>query len=642
MDQKYKNLYVAWDNYIKNGKIDFNVVRPMIYRSWERCTQDNIEPFELKPVIGNKEKRRKNTLLEKTAEPYMEMVNKLTKNSGFIILLVDNKGYVLKLIGDDEVVQAAKKTYLIPGANRLESFAGTNAISLALTEKKPVQIFGPEHYNYHYHNWTCSAAPIKDADNGIIGVLNMSGHYSLIHKHTLGIVVSTVRAIERDLCLQKTHQSLLLANNYLEEVLNSVSDGLFAIDNNNKVVHVNEVAAKILQENKSKIVNKSIDETIGQTKYSKEFLNKVLLDKEVIINKGKAKFSCLLNNMPIKDGDNVLGSVVTLREKKKVHKLVHRFAGTTASYSFEDIIGESQPAKECVTISKTVAKTDCKILIEGESGVGKELFAQAIHNYGHRRNKPFVALNCSAIPSELFESELFGYEEGAFTGARKSGKPGKFELAEEGTLFLDEISNMSLEMQAKILRVLQEESLTRVGGTDSIPLNVRIIAATNRVLFKLVEENMFREDLYYRLSVVTIKIPALSERKDDIPLFVKHISKNVCNRTGKIINGFSDEFINALIQHDWPGNIRELENVIERAIILTKNSYLTKDSLPEYLRCETDQVLQTSSQANDKSLKRIEYEVIKKVLDETNGNVTQAAKVLGVSRNTVYNKLKGF
>lgn len=257
---------------------------------------------------------------------------------------------------------------------------------------------------------------------------------------------------------------------------------------------------------------------------------------------------------------------------------------------------------------------------------------------------PFIAVNCSAIPKELIESELFGYEGGAFTGAKAKGKPGKFELAEGGTLFLDEISSMSLDMQAKLLRVLQENQLVRVGGINIIPLNVRVIAATNKDLNELIKAGSFREDLYYRLSIVTIKIPPLRERKEDIPVLIEHLSNKISNRVGIESVYLTQEVINLLTLYDWPGNVRELENVLERAIILAKGNEVDIDLLPDTITdikgFDKSIIKKPGFSRKGRMMEHLKIQTIKKALEITNGNVSKAARLLGISRNTIYNSLK--
>lgn len=633
MDNRYEKIYACWQEFVATGKIqDDSPVRQIILESWKRSREFGLDPYACKRLFKDlKVLREENRELIEVALPYMELVQSFVAGSGFVLILIDGEGYILQSIGDPEVIKKASQNNLAPGENRSEKVTGTNAISLTLASGKPIQIFGPEHYSENFHNWTCSSSPIKNSAGEIVGALNLSGHYSLLHKHTLGMVVSAVKAIERELTLVEAHREALEANKFLEAVVDSVSDGLLAAALDGNIIKMNSRVVEFLG---SKVSHLRDVITPGS-----------LLDD--MIQKGcdfterehyfpKKRSYGLITARTIKGTrDEAIGFLMTIKEKQKVHSLIHRMVGATASFSFKDIIGQSTAINECINLAETAAETDCKVLLEGESGTGKELFAQSIHNASKRKKGPFIAVNCSAIPRELIESELFGYEEGAFSGANKKGKPGRFELAEGGTLFLDEASSMSLDMQAKLLRVLQENSIMRLGGVNFIPLNVRLIVATNKDLTDLIKEGSFRQDLYYRLSVFTLRIPSLRERKEDIPLLVEHF----CRKSEQLLTGnpikVSPEVIQALKAYHWPGNIRELENVLERAIILSKGFLESVSFLPETFK-------KTGKSGTNAALELefVKENAIRDALNKTNGNITQAAKILGISRNTIYNKIK--
>ena len=291
-----------------------------------------------------------------------------------------------------------------------------------------------------------------------------------------------------------------------------------------------------------------------------------------------------------------------------------------------------------------VADTDFTVLILGESGTGKELVAGAIHRNSRRREGPFIRINCAAIPENLLESELFGYERGAFTGASNK-KLGKFELAHGGTLFLDEISEMPLGMQVKLLRVLQEKEFERVGGTRTIKVDTRIIAATNRNLAQMVDEGLFREDLYYRLNVVTIQVPPLRERKEDIRLLAAHFTKEAAAKLNKPVRGVSDEVIELFEAYDWPGNVRELKNVCDRAVVLARGLLITRDELPATLQPgfqESIGVKLGAGQTLQEILGDVERNIVLQALKEHNYNRTKTAQALGISRRTLYGKIKEY
>ena len=310
------------------------------------------------------------------------------------------------------------------------------------------------------------------------------------------------------------------------------------------------------------------------------------------------------------------------------HKLEDR-------YRFENIIAKSSKMQRIIEVIKVVAKSNATVLITGESGTGKELVARAIHSQSDRRSKPFVAVSCAALPESLLESELFGHEKGSFTGAYAQ-KKGKFEFANGGTLFLDEIGEMSANIQVHLLRVLEEKEFTRVGGNQPIKVDVRVISATNKALRKAIEKQEFREDLYYRLNVVSIELPPLRERKEDIPLLAEHFLHKFAAENRKEVTEFSPEVIESLLAYDWPGNIRELENSIERAIILSRDSSITTADLRQ------ENVSLVGSASIGKNLKEVEKTHILNILRETGENYSEAARILGVSRMTLYNKAKEY
>jgi DNA-binding NtrC family response regulator len=304
-------------------------------------------------------------------------------------------------------------------------------------------------------------------------------------------------------------------------------------------------------------------------------------------------------------------------------------------YRFENIIAKSSKMQRVIEVIKVVAKSNATVLITGESGTGKELVARAIHSQSHRRNKPFVAVSCAALPESLLESELFGHEKGSFTGAYAQ-KKGKFEFANGGTLFLDEIGEMSANIQVHLLRVLEEKEFTRVGGNDPIKVDVRVISATNKDLRKAIEKQEFREDLYYRLNVVNIELPPLRERKEDVPLLAEHFLNTFASENRKEVTGFTPEALEFLLDYGWPGNVRELENAIERAVILAKDSLIAAADFPQ------ENLSLAYSTTPRKNLKEVEKTHLLNVLRETGGNYSEAARILGISRMTLYNKAKEY
>lgn len=362
-----------------------------------------------------------------------------------------------------------------------------------------------------------------------------------------------------------------------------------------------------------------------------------------LYSRGKKSFRGIYNiNAVIIDG-KAEGFVLDFVDAKSAISDYNEIAYSESGIDFESIIGSSGPISEAIEQAKVAARSSSAVLITGESGTGKELFARAIHGSSKRKNHPFIAINCAAIPEALLESELFGYEEGAFTGAKKGGKLGKFELADRGTLFLDEIGDMSLHLQAKLLRVLQEKKIDKIGASSSTPVDVRILSATNRNLEEMVEKREFREDLFYRLNVIPIRVPPLRERMEDIPELVRSLASECAQNLGKKVEGFSDSVMNIIKAYEWPGNVRELQNVIEYCINMTKTGLIGLEDLPEKLRMPRPS---RQSHVNHEAivpLRELEKAEIQKALHayrDYKQDKEKAAQALGISRATLYRKIK--
>ncbi len=374
------------------------------------------------------------------------------------------------------------------------------------------------------------------------------------------------------------------------------------------------------------------------------------IHEEIAINTSERKAKFNVTVTPILDQEQVslIGLVIAIRELENVYHLVNKYTGMQARFTFKDIIAKSQQMRKLVNFAQNISDSPSTILIEAESGTGKEVFAQSIHNASSRRDKGFVAINCAAISDNLIESELFGYDDGAFTGAKKGGHPGKFELAHGGTLFLDEVGDMKPEVQVKLLRAIQEGAITRVGGEKTVPVDVRIIAATNKNLKEEVEKGNFRLDLFYRLSVIPLKIPALRERMEDLPSLIRFFLNKKSVRLQKEVPQIRYSTLQQFLDYDWPGNIRELENAIEQYVIL--DGEISFDSIKKEqlaLEQKSHQPINIPDADHDTALelttvKEMERKLILQTLRHFNNNMTQTAHSLGVSRNTLYLKLKKY
>lgn len=591
-----------------------------------------------------------NESLINTATPIIQNLYKIVKGSGFVIILTDGNGCILDLLGDSETVRDAKALNMIKGAYMAEDSVGTNAMGLAIQEDRPIQITAQEHFINAYHRWTCSSAPIHNSQGDIIGLINLTGKYNLVHPHTLGLVVAAVKSIEQDLKNTILNRELHETSRHLDAIINNLSFAVFTVDTEGYISRVNNTSCNLFGIERDTLRGKHISDYLDKWNDIWKVIScsNRILDEEIAIKNIPLKGTFMMNAMPIiLDDFNVHGVVLTFRDMKRVYKIVNKYTGMNAHYVFDDIIGTSESIRRVIDFARNVANSSSTILITGESGTGKEVFAQAMHNESSRRDSSFVAVNCGAIPESLIESELFGYEDGAFTGAKKGGRPGKFELANGGTLFLDEIGEMPMDMQVKLLRAIQEGEICRVGGSKTIPLDVRIIAATNKDLKELIDSNNFRLDLYYRLSVIPLKIPPLRERKEDIPLLIKFFMNSKAIKLNKEVPSIDSETYQMLLRYEWPGNIRELENFIEKTVNLNGQILLDVQNEQEFRKKYYGESSPLTNQENLKetklkSLADIECEAVCRTIELCNGNISKASKILGISRNTLYLKCKQY
>jgi PAS domain S-box-containing protein len=459
--------------------------------------------------------------------------------------------------------------------------------------------------------------------------------------------------------IKENNRKLVLTNNQLNNILQSMSDGVLMVDHQGIITQVNPSAEKIIGKTAQEMKGSPVkDVTVGKALCIEKMLAKQqsYYDVELMLDTAAGHIYCVSSGKPILDDQGTLnGGVILLRPMEKVQRLVNRFSGAQANFHFRNIIGNSAEIRETIRLASLAAPSMSTILLQGESGTGKEIFAQAIHNRSSRRKGPFVAVNCGAIPRELIASELFGYTEGAFTGAKRGGRPGKFELASGGTLFLDEIGDMPLEQQVALLRVLQDKRITRVGGDKMIPVDIRIICATNRDLKQEVEKGRFREDLYYRLNVITIELPPLRKRREDIPLLVDYFLKKIGQDWGAQIDSVEPEVMEYLTRYDWPGNVRELQNVVERMISMANGNTIGLNLLPPEIYNANDLAnsqekvvpvrmgrLSRERQNRKQLLAEKESQEIMELLTKHGGNVSRVARDMGVSRNTLYRKMKQY
>jgi transcriptional regulator of acetoin/glycerol metabolism len=504
----------AWEQYLEKDVLDSSLVRGAVASSWQRCRDLNVNPLltsgdDAEELRQLEQRRYEKEHLIQVARPFLRDLSYFVGKTDFQVILTDENGLLLEVAGDARAAARAQEVHLCAGADWSEARKGTNAIGTAIFERAPVQIHAWEHFRAENQFLTCSAAPIIDPAGNIVGVIDISGDCRHANPHTLGMVVASVHAIENQLRLEQAMNKLSIASRYSKALVHGITDGLLAIDTNGIVTEINARGGEIFGINPAlakglPLVQLYRDENapiLQVVRSGKEYKN-----QEIVLCQSGRHIQSSASLLRDEDGA-ILGAVAFFRELQTQQFARRGPVFFAHRYAFDDIVGNSpamQKAKDWASLAATCTST---VLILGESGTGKEIFANAIHNASSRNRGPFLAINCAAMPEGLIESELFGYTDGSFTGAKKGGQSGKFEMANGGTIFLDEIGEMSLGMQSKLLRVLQERTVSRIGSSQDINVDIRVIAATHCDLSKDIETGRFREDLYYRLAVLEVKIP---------------------------------------------------------------------------------------------------------------------------------------
>ncbi|MBI1630575.1 sigma-54-dependent Fis family transcriptional regulator [Bacillus safensis] len=603
----------TWKRFVHEGLLDRSRLDKRVMESWHRCKQANVNPYLDKgQSLLEKElfsvQKKKYSLFLNAALPYLNKISQQLKESDMMALLIDADGYVLSLTGSQRTLVEAKKINFMEGARWTEADVGTNAIGTALVIGEAVAINGTEHFSVASHHWSCSAAPIRDADGTIIGVIDISCMADQRHPFMLGMASTVAYAIEREIQVQQKRKEMELISHCLQQV---EADEPYVVCNEKKQI---VLASKPIRDRFSDWYGMDVELLMDDT-----FVTR---DKQIIQSEQDGK---------------LLGMSFSLEEAAK--------SNITVSFSqFPGESGTSAVFQQTLSEMKRAAQTDANVYIWGETGTGKELAARAIHLASERHKGPFIAVNCGAIPESLLESELFGYAEGAFTGAKRHGAKGKLEQAQKGTLFLDEIGEIPYAMQVALLRVIEERKVVPLGGTHEIPLDIRIITATHRNMNELLKEGKIREDLYYRLHVYPINIPPLRERKEDIvDLYRYYQKKHQWNAT------FPESFFRKLEAYHWPGNIRELFNLFEHIrVLFPKGGWIGESQYAEVLETmdQKKQKLHLPEYTeNPKELtlrERIQKQTVIEALHKTKGHVTEAARLAEVPRSTFYKWMRKY
>lgn len=636
-----------WYNLVEGKPVNKNIVPRTIYESWQRSMEYRVDPYCKNRRFLSKEEIKKqildkHELIKKFGDIIIELQS-LAREKGLSVQIFDSEARSLQVIAHTNYLHRELGVRNPVPVGLAEEEIGTNATCLALRENKSVQVLGPEHFNFYFHNFYCSAAPIHNSKGEVIGAINIS---SYSHKHTIDtlmLVTLLAKTFDSINFIMDTVGKLDSISLAMNSTIDYLPQGMVYVNNNNEIEHYNDKIVEMLGLDKSNI----------KEELAKYILNLQNIDindsrdkKEIYLDVNGRKKLFLVSTKKILNYTSSEEKIIFLENVKSANNL----QGNEADYTFNDIIGNNKYLMEVKSQAKIVAKSLSPVLIFGESGTGKELFAQAIHNESPRKYRPFVAINCGAIPHDLVESELFGYESGAFTGASKNGKLGKLEAACGGTLFLDEIESMPVNIQIKLLRALSTNKICRIGGIKEVPIDIRLISATKKDLLQEADEGNFREDLYYRIGIVTLKLPALHERADDIPILAEHFINIISKEYNLKMLEIEKEFFEALSYYSWRGNIRELRNVIERTIVfLGDRQKISLSDLPENiikaynyksLKNKLNLVKVKDTKKSSSSLMKMSEEIVIEILlREENGNLSRVANRLGLSRTTLYNRI---
>ena len=642
-----KDVMNAWDRFVVGAELPQIGVRRLIEDSWRRSLNQGVDPRRSAAPLAAEGDRleslqRCHAELIEAAQPVMDMAGSFLTESGTMMVLTDPSGVVLCVAGDARAKDSGNDILLSPGGNWGEAFAGTNAIGTTLAHGQPVQVSAAEHYCEQIKRWTCSANVIRDPfDGSILGALDVSGLSGSHNGHCLALAVAGTSRIEARLNLIEMEKRARLLDLTQGRTTKWHNTGIVIFDRRGRLIRANPEASVFLD-------GKGLDSRAFET-----------LASGLCTNGKVSSFPTLPHWLkrdwlePVLDQDEKLGTVLTMPMPSPQAPVLLRAPPqrTDVGTPFADIIGSSDCMVKIKVRAQQIARLNVPVLLLGPTGAGKEVFARALHLGGPTQKGPFVPLNCGSMTRDLLASELFGYTDGAFTGARRGGMAGKFEAADRGTLFLDEVGEMPLDLQAHFLRVLEDGEVYRLGEARSRKVSVRIIAATNRDLRKEVAAGRFRMDLFYRLAVTLLRLPRLSDHKDDIPHLVEHFTKLTAARYGVAPRSAAPALLDALCEHDWPGNVRELRNVIESMVLLAEGDMLTLEDLPEEFLAERIASIATIRELSDpeahapvggSTLADCEKDAIMTAIRLQDGNLTRVAASLGIAKSTLYEKMKRY
>jgi len=633
--EKKKELKSQWEYFVGEDQKP-QKIRKDIFQSWKRCQNYGVNPHQKQSsvILTNDQLSEliDKSQLYNTSIPILEELKQQTVGTEHLITLCDSNGRIIYLSGKHSLLHKAEKMNFVQGADWSEKIAGSNAIGTSIAAGKPIQVFAYEHFCEGVHPWNCSAAPIKDPFTGqLLGVFDLTGPNGLAQPHSLSLAQNVSNLIQMEMKEKSSHIRQKLLDHYENSLKKYQSNSVILLDAMLNVVLANSNCLSLLQISDWRQLWSQPE--ISQIKILIFNSN----ENELELDRYLPSLHLNIRIQSIVFESERIGYILHFEKKQK-----HTSSQLKYPEIWGDIIGQSEVFKRAIQKAQTSATTDMPILITGESGTGKEQFAQAIHKTSTRNQYPFLTINCGAIPKELISSELFGYEPGVFTGGNPKGKKGIFEKAEGGTLLLDEIGEMPPDLQVHLLRVLQEKEIVRLGSSQPIAIDVRIIAATNKNPDELIKQKELRTDLYFRLNVIDLKLPALRERKDDLPYLYNYFAVKSAKKLNKPVPTFDKQVISYFHNYHWPGNIRQLENTIDHAVLFCKNNHITLSSLPDSLQNLNKLQDQHESSEILTTLEQEEKQKIMQLLMRTNNNISEVARQCGIARTTLYRKMKKY
>ncbi len=696
---------------VTDGRVSISTTRALVHESWQRSVHASVPadlpkaPLVLSDRLLHDARERADwvPLALKAAQHLSDAFT-----NGHILSLFDAEGRMLSCDGDPAVLEGLAAINFCPGGLWTESAVGTNGPGTALHTRRAVHIVGAEHFCEAWHGWHCAAVPVADVvTNDLLGVIDISGFSRQAHPHTLQLAISLASSVREMLASRDMEYHCAILQRFALLSSRYAQDALIAVDRRGVVLHASETAPAGLRPGSNAPL--ALRQAIAAHVQGFATHGPLTESTDVFLSLGgdqQQEVGLAAMSFPVYHGTRVVGTCLLLRNGATVRAgslfadssstlssitassassdaasatrapaaarhddvalVAHGRAAKLPSgspaaaagstrYTMRDIVGTSPSICDAVRMATAAARNAMPVLLLGESGTGKEVFAQAIHDASDRRARPFVAVNCGALPRELIESELFGYVRGAFTGARREGSHGKFRSADGGTIFLDEISEMPLSAQATLLRVLQEQEVSAIGSSDVHALNVRVLAATNRDVVDAVRAGQLRADLYYRLNVLTIELPSLRDRRVDIPMLAEHLLVLAAQELGRPGLHFAPTVLPVLAQQTWPGNVRELKNLIRRAAALSTSDRLTVDQFQSaspappaagfYANCAADTVTNRDAHGHHaKDVAAKDREALERTRTveamQQSRTMHDAARRLGIDRSTLYRRLE--